>query len=271
MKRSVLAVLSIVAVVGTARCQDMRLQTILQDGEELVYRVRWSFFRLGTVTIRTEKIDTVDGEEMYRVSMLVESNPDIPFIDISELNVCLMNTERVMSKQYYGAWRNGKRKIIIESIYDPDARTMRYRERNGRTEAILKETTLTDVDPYVHGPSLFVFTRWISNRVGEFVAPTVINGQIATTHLLLSETYESINVTGIDSPVFCRRYEGKADWSGATSAGLGGEFTGWITADDAAVVAKAEMGVLLGSVTLELERWHRSGWVPPKQQAIAEK
>jgi hypothetical protein len=54
---------------------------------------------------------------------------------------------------------------------------------------------------------------------------------------------------------------------GNTSAvgvfGMTGEFTGWFSDDEAAVPIKGELKVLLGTVTVELIGWKRSGWSPP--------
>jgi hypothetical protein len=256
---------------SVAVAQDPRLVSILQDGEELRYKVRWSIFRLGTLTIRTEAVDTADSAPLYRVSMLVESNPSIPFVDLTEFNACLVDNRQVMSRKFVANWRDGKKRILIESAYDPTTRTMAYSEQDGQTGRVLKRAEQTDVDPYVHGPSLFVFTRWISDRNGEFVVPTLSNGEIAATRLRFDGYQEMVSVDGIGGPVQSRRYEGKAEWNGGTSAGLGGAFTGWVTTDEAAVVVKAEMKVLLGSITIELEQWHRPGWAPPTMVQTAQR
>jgi hypothetical protein len=43
---------------------------------------------------------------------------------------------------------------------------------------------------------------------------------------------------------------------------MSGEFHGWVTDDDAAVILKAEVKILLGSVRIELESYERTGWSP---------
>ncbi len=74
---------------------------------------------------------------------------------------------------------------------------------------------------------------------------------------------ENVEIDAFDRPIRTRKYTGFADWKGGTSAGLSGEFTGWVSDDEAAIPLQAEMKVFLGSIRLELERWHRPDWTTP--------
>jgi len=123
--------------------------------------------------------------------------------------------------------------------------------------------TLVEVPRYVEGPALFFFTRWKSVSRAVFHVPTLVDGNIAETRLDFRRKKERVEISAWADPIRTRKYEGFAAWKGATSAGLSGEFTGWISDDDAAVPLRAEMKVLLGSIIIELERWQRKGWVPP--------
>jgi proteasome assembly chaperone (PAC2) family protein len=58
-------------------------------------------------------------------------------------------------------------------------------------------------------------------------------------------------------------YVGLAKWTGASAAGLTGEFEGWISDDSAAIPILAEVKIALGSIWIELESWTRPGWSPP--------
>jgi hypothetical protein len=46
--------------------------------------------------------------------------------------------------------------------------------------------------------------------------------------------------------------------------GLGGKFEGWFSADDSRVPIKARMKVYLGNINIELKKWIRTDWTPPK-------
>lgn len=86
---------------------------------------------------------------------------------------------------------------------------------------------------------------------------------MSKTDLQFDGEVEEVEVDACDQPVRTRKFTGFAHWSGGTSVGLTGEFTGWLSDDDASVPMRAEMRTLLGSITLELEQWARDGWVPP--------
>jgi hypothetical protein len=57
-------------------------------------------------------------------------------------------------------------------------------------------------------------------------------------------------------------FDGRADFVGIF--GLTGGFEGWFSNDEARVPIMAKMKVLIGSVTIELMRWNRPGWTPPR-------
>jgi hypothetical protein len=47
---------------------------------------------------------------------------------------------------------------------------------------------------------------------------------------------------------------------------LTGDFEGWFSNDEARVPILAKMKVILGSITIELMRWKRAGWTPPRAE-----
>ena len=59
---------------------------VFHSGEVLTYKVTWSFVRLGTIII-TANIDTNHTDSQhFKLTMLVKSNPYLPFINIDEIN-----------------------------------------------------------------------------------------------------------------------------------------------------------------------------------------
>jgi hypothetical protein len=90
----------------------------------------------------------------------------------------------------------------------------------------------------------------------------MVNGEIKNTILDFTGPTEDIKISAWPFPVRTRKYTGTADWEGGTSQGLSGRFTGWVSEDFAAVIIRAEMKVILGSVRIELESWERPDWTP---------
>jgi hypothetical protein len=66
----------------------------------------------------------------------------------------------------------------------------------------------------------------------------------------------------VDYPVDVVHFDGNMDFVGIF--GLTGGFEGWFSNDEARVPILAKMKVLIGSVTVELMKWTRPGWNPPR-------
>jgi hypothetical protein len=56
--------------------------------------------------------------------------------------------------------------------------------------------------------------------------------------------------------------EGRADFVGVF--GLTGSFNGMFSNDIAGIPITARLKVILGSIRVELKRWNRGYWMPPK-------
>jgi hypothetical protein len=72
----------------------------------------------------------------------------------------------------------------------------------------------------------------------------------------------STEIDAVKYPVETIEFDGRADFVGIF--GLTGGFSGWFSNDEAAVPIIAKMKVILGSIRLELVKWNRPGWVPPR-------
>lgn len=264
MKRLLLCGMMGLALSVLARAEEPTLtNAVFQPGEELRYKVKWHFLRLGTLTIRTYRDKYCLSSSDFKVTMEVESNPLLGFIWIREWNESLMDALTLSSQRFHGKHRNGDSYVEIFQTYDRQHRTAICTELDGNTGSVVSSDTLTNVDGYVEGPSLLFYARCISHSRGVIRVPTLVRGAIAATELHFDGEEEEVEIGALENPVRTKRYTGHAEWTGGSTAGMSGEFTGWISDDDAAVPVAAELKVLLGSIRLELEQWTRPGWVPP--------
>ncbi len=240
---------------------------VFLPNEELRYSVKWKFIRLGTITIK--RIDDGADDRAFRVSMLVESNPSIPFVDIREYNESLIDAATFKTIEFKGDYRNKKTRTKIRHVYDEPDRTIYHYEWDGTSGICTVADTVRNAPPFVNGPSLFAYTRIRSFSSGLLDVPTFVNGSVRNTRLDFLHGTEEIKIGVWPYPVRVRKYHGKADWEGGTSQGLSGDFTGWISADFAAVPIRAEMKVVIGSVRIELESWQRPDWTPLTSQRVS--
>lgn len=244
------------------KAQDLR-QDVLQAGEELRYKVRWNFLRLGTIILRTLRDTASNDPGLYRLRMIVESNPDLAVVSIREFNESIVRASNLASLRFRGKHRNGDDVKEILFSYDTVAHSAARSERDCVSGNLLFADTLHDVPPYVEGTSLLFYSRSLLHCGRVVNVPTMVGRTLSSTTLDFRGKVEQVDVEGVDWPVRARKYTGSADWNGGSSAGISGSFTGWMSDDAAAIPLKAEMHILVGSITIELEQWNRPGWTPP--------
>jgi hypothetical protein len=243
--------------------QTSRALDVFRPGEELRYAVKWQFIRLGTIVVRTEVDPLEQTGKVYTVRMNIESNPSLQFIWIREMTESHMDASELNSIRFLGRYRNGDDLTEVREGYDAATRTGTYRKSDMCSGRIIRDTTFRDVPRFVEGPSLLFAARVLSRSIGIRTLSTLVEGGMHTTTLSFGGEVENLQIDAWDQEIRTRKFDGLADWSGGTGAGLSGRFAGWLSDDDAAVPIRAQLKVLLGSMTLELEQWTRNGWVPP--------
>jgi len=272
MKRSLILAITVLALNVPCRSQEpLPRGSVLQPGEVLRYRVRWTLFRLGTVTLRTVRDSGCTGPDDVKLVMNVESNPDLSFIWIREFNECLLDTRTFAPAVFHARHRNGEQYTEIWHEVDRQHHRTVYRLQDRNTGALIESDTLPGVEWFVEGPSLFFIARCLSGTTGTRTVPTLVGGKLSTTDLRYEGEKTLVDMASSSASIRVRKFTGEAHWKGGTEAGLEGEFTGWLSDDDAAVPIAAEMKVLLGSIRLELESWTREGWTPPTGEMYSQK
>ena len=72
----------------------------------------------------------------------------------------------------------------------------------------------------------------------------------------------SKEIDAVPYPIETVEFDGNADFTGIF--GLTGYFRGFFSNDAASIPIVARMKVILGSINIELMKWSRPGWIPPK-------
>ena len=230
----------------------------LSREEILIYKVKWTFIRVGTITIKTKFCE--DNPDNILVSMLVESNPIIPFVDINEYNETIIDCKTLMSNSFHGLYRNGNdtKKYFIQ--YDNKTRSSVWKAFDVSNKKMIDSVKIINCPRYVDGPSLFFFTRANAKTNKTINVPTMIEGKIENTKIIFTDTKEEFEIDALDYPIIAKQYLGFADWEGGSSQSLSGDFMGWISDDAEAIPVYAEVDVLIGHLKIELESWQRGNW-----------
>ena len=233
-------------------------QTIFAEGEALVYEVSWTFFKLGTIHIKTM------GN--YKAIAYIDSYDGVPFVDLHSVHYTEMDST-LHTLAGYSLDKDGNdwqglryipnlstMKVAVEQLYSKNPASPPYKQEP-------KDTIQLRSRRFVDGLAIGYFPRLLIHSVQTVNVQTLLKGNLGVTTFYFTDkkTTESIGV--LDDPVRVIEVAGTTNAVGVY--GMTGDFTGWFSDDDDAVPIKGKLKVLLGSVTVELIKWNRKGWNPP--------
>ncbi len=196
----------------------------------------------------------------YTTKALIDSYPKLPFVDLHATFESLVDSA-VFSRAFTGKTKDGNYWDYARYTFDY-AKNRIITEVGYRDTVIEKRDTLPISSSYQDGLSLFFYARDQLLSGKKVNVPTIVKEKKVSTYIDFTRQRSSVEVDAIDYPVDVIRLEGTANFVGIF--GLTGDFEGWFSNDEARVPILAKMKVILGSVTLELMRWKRAGWIPPK-------
>jgi len=233
-------------------------------GEELTYNVTYAFFDVGQIRIKVLRKIITEMGSYYHAIAYIDSYSGIPFIDlhtIYESNV----DEFIFSRWFRSRVKTGEK--WYETIYEFDyaAKSIEIRKGWAGSNVIDSTRTIALDTLYQDGLSLYYFARnhLLSNR--RFVVPTVISEEKVRTIIQFTPRRTGVTIDAVKYPIDVVEFEGNAEFVGVY--GLTGEFQGWFSNDYARVPILAKMKVLIGTVRIELMKWNRPGWTPPRYEA----
>lgn len=245
---------------------------MLEVGEELEYKVSYSFFNIGTIRTKVLGREEHDGRTFYRTSAIIDSNPDLSWLVTlhirfySEMDGAVYSYRWIMddsTKQEtnYKAFRfdyDSRRAYLEVGKVSP----------SGERKPESFDTVTVDANCQ-DGLSLFYYAREHVHQKNQENVPTLIEKKQEQTFINFLNKSTYAEADAVNYPVDVVEFDGKANYVGIF--GLTGGFRGWFSNDDASVPILARMNVFLGSVKIQLIRWSRPGWQPPKYVESSQK
>jgi hypothetical protein len=250
------------AIPLSARASSPVPSRVLVESEELTYNVRYAFFDLGQIRVRTLNRVSEGGSVAYRTKAIIDSYPKIPFVDLHATFESLVDST-VYSRGFMG-------KVKDNDSWDFARYTFEYDKDRVITEVGHRDTTIEKRDTlvvnslYQDGLSLFYYARDQLFSGREVNVPTIVKEKKVGTYINFHRTRTSVEIDLVDYPIDVIAFDGTANFVGLF--GLTGDFEGWFSNDEARVPILAKMKVILGSITIELMRWKRAGWTPPRAE-----
>ena len=228
-----------------------------QIGEELTYKVKWSFIRLGTLKLQVVDTLTIDNKLVYHTKMFIDSNPLIFFVNMHSVFDSYIDTD------FYPHLFIADEKI--------DGITYKTRYRFSYSDSLI-DIKMTDVKDTTHtiekklplnekvqdGMSMIFYARGNVHLKKTEKLTAFLEARKGKLDIHFSGKDKKIEINSIDSKMETYGVHGKAYFKAI--AGFGGKYRGWFATDNRRPPLKAEMKVFIGKVKVELESWKK--WEP---------
>jgi hypothetical protein len=237
---------------------------LLHVGEELEYSVSYSIFTLGSIRLRVIGVEERNGQPVYKAQALINSAPGLPFVNLHVVFESAFDPE-VFSYAWISRDSSKNEEMYLTYAFDyPNSRVVVEKSvrKKGTSRVVEKIDTVQLREKAQDGLSLFYFARKYLHQRAQVNVPTVIGTAVVNTFINYLNERTSVEIDAVDYPVDVIAFDGRADYTGIF--GLTGGFQGWFSNDEARVPIVARMKVILGSIYIELVKWNRAGWQPPR-------
>lgn len=241
-----------------------RATVMLQVGEVLRYRVSYSFFHIGTIVVKVLDKRIEKGRTVYKAKAIIDSAPGLPFVNL-HIRFTSEFDEDLFSYSWIAEDSSKDETLMRVLTFDYDSNRV-FLARGKKTPAdsfIVEKIDTAKITAHCQdGLSLFFFAREHVRQKTEMNVPTMIEKDQVNTFFNFMNEIDEEDVDSLQYPIEVVKFEGRADFVGVF--GLTGGFRGWFSNDEAKVPVLARMNVILGSIKVKLDSWHRPGWIPPQ-------
>ncbi len=226
-------------------------------GEELIYKVTWSFIRLGTIKVRIADTTIINQQKVYKIEMNLDSNPYIFFVNIHNYYESFIDDQFRLIKHIANERIEDK---ALESLhlfnYQDSTYTIRINNPEDSTKNIEKnkaiETNMYD------GITLAFFARAHAHEERLETVTTFVLDTSGLVDINFKGRGDEISIEAIPEDIPSYYVEGEIHVEGL--AGLTGPYRGWFSVDDRRAPLKAELKVFIGNVKVELDDYKK--WRP---------
>lgn len=237
-------------------------KNIFVVGEDLTYEVRYTFIKIGEIKIKTLRKFIKDGNEVFETRAYIDSYDGLPFVDLHSIYNSQV-TEQFLSEMFIGldkhkvGWRftkydfdYNKKSILVQRGF----------KENWKIDFEKKESFSENLQD---GLSLFFFARGNTRQKKSYEIPTYLNETTTLTTINFHNNSEPVKIDALDYDIDCVKIDGLVRFTGIF--GLTGNFEGYFSNDEASVPIKATMKVIIGNINIELKKWNRNDWQPPRK------
>ncbi len=246
----------IVVSAGSVSLAQTR-KDFLQAGEELVYKAKYGFLKLGTVVMQTGSVSP-DGTTFS--AHMHFWTADIPLLHAKTIDNDQFYTNDLTIHTFEEHTQVGDDKSDKYSTYDRATKTLTYSDE--KESNVVKH----NIEPYEDALGIVFNMRAWSGAVGHkyiFLIHTKTGVQPVTVNFTNQFSDEEVAALD-DKKVHARILQGTMNLGDSAPLGADGTFTAYLSDDDAAVPVRIDVSIAIGSVSLVLEKIKRTGWTAGK-------
>lgn len=233
----------------------------LNEGEELVYLVKYLFFELGEVRLKITDSYIENDDTIYNTIAYIDSYEGVPFVSLHQIYESKFNQNQ-SSLMFKGTVLGDADTSFTKYTFNKKNKSVHvYRGRLNTPETWVDSTARLDKD-HQDGLSIFYYARMRTGQNKTYNVPCFVNEKSENTLINFFNERIPVSIDAVEYEIDCVRLEGKTDF--VSIFGLTGAFEGWFTNDSYAIPVIAEMKVIIGNITLELIEWNYNEWMPPK-------
>jgi hypothetical protein len=238
---------------------------MFQLGEELEYSVHYSFFNIGTIRFKITDQERRNDRIIYRAQAIMDSNPSLSWLVDLHIRFYSEIDQDAFSYGWLNEDSTSKRITYRKMVFDYLNHKMYYESGLKLSSQEYKPSTrdtIKIIDGCQDGLSLFYYARAHVFEKEKTTIPTFIDTSAMTTNINFGIEHLGEDMDAVDYSVDGIKLDGHANFVGVF--GLTGGFEGVFSNDNAGIPITARMKVILGSVRVELRKWKRAEWVPPR-------
>ncbi len=274
--RKILVLLSIILFIGftfnpsenTTKTKTVSFNFVsekdLEVGEEITYVVRYYFLKLGQIRLIVKDKKNADGKNYYSTIAYIDSYSGIPFVNLHQIYESKLN-EKYFSEFFRGTVRGDEYTTFTEYYFDYKKETVRVKKGKKAPYQLWNDSTSFAKTMYHDGLSIFYYARMHTGVKNSVSLPCFVKEERVFTKVNFYKERMPIEIDAVDYEIDCVRLDGSTDF--VSVYGLTGYFEGWFTNDSHAVPIVAKLNVLIGRVTVELIKWKKKDWSPPKYKS----
>ncbi len=251
------ALAAMIAVCSISISVAQTRKDIIQPGEELVYKAKYGFIKLGTVVMQTGAISADGTTVSARMHFRTANNP---FLHAETTDLDQFYTNDLSLHTFEEHTQTGDDKSDKYSTYDRATKTLTYSDE--KESNVIKH----NIEPYEDALGIVLNMRAWSGAVGHkyiFYIHSKTGPKPVTVYFTNEFADEEVPALD-DRIVHARILQGTMDLGGSAPLGADGSFTAYVSDDAAAVPVRIDMSIAIGSISLVLDHIKRTGWAEEK-------